>query len=646
MEAIQKLEAILGIKLEKKRYGKSYDPNQKNTYSFRQGSPESLRLDNVTIDDFAALVPYLERLRYLEINDSTIPNFAQLLRFNYADLRLNRVVFQNNNCDIAGDMPWHMQFSNMKFDATCLQCFQNNNIKGFKQVEFKNCHIDNIQEIGDLEYISLLILDKITFTHQPKQVAKKATRRLIISNSSFEEVAFLPFSASLENIDFSNCQIGSIAGLTEFPMLKEIRIDSDTTIEDRVVYENTSGKKMACVFTQAKQPLDLRVLTSLQNYLDTLQLSDYQEKTIDFIEIFKRVKHLAFDQSTVYVDALLPIAKQIETIGFSRSTIKKYKYFGYFKNLTSFESENYEEDNQGLRTFKKILPLKDQLKVLNIRESQKINAPHLIKAFTALESLKIAYDVPIQTVEYILTLKSLKKLSLSVEDKPCTLSLENLKSLEALILRTEGHFTGFEHLQKLKSLKMGSFASESTMDVNALPRIESLQRLNLESYDCEIKGLEQFPNLEALKIKGSPKVKLGRLEYLKVLSLENSAIEDFSLFETLPHLEKLDLSSMQNKVNLADLYKFPSLKYLTFLESKIDDLAHLEPLKKLEYLDLYSTFISDVRVLNTLPNLKEVNLSTGSGQPLETQLDNPEVAIYCGLPTIYIWIWEKDEFGI
>jgi len=55
MKEIQQIEEILGIKLEKKRYGRSYDPNQKNTYSIRREHIESLRLDDVVVDDFSKL---------------------------------------------------------------------------------------------------------------------------------------------------------------------------------------------------------------------------------------------------------------------------------------------------------------------------------------------------------------------------------------------------------------------------------------------------------------------------------------------------------------------------------------------------------------------------------------------------------------
>ncbi|NOQ73413.1 MAG: hypothetical protein GQ574_15515 [Crocinitomix sp.] len=61
---------------------------------------------------------------------------------------------------------------------------------------------------------------------------------------------------------------------------------------------------------------------------------------------------------------------------------------------------------------------------------------------------------------------------------------------------------------------------------------------------------------------------------------------------------------------------------------------------------MYYTEVSDVRVLNTLPNLKGVNLATYTNHNLEEQLDKPEIAVYCGLPSRYLYIWERDEFEI
>lgn len=663
MQAIQKIEEILGITLEEKRYGDDYDPNQQNTYSIRKEWIESLSLDNVVIEDFSKLLPYLKNLTHLKIKNSTIPNFSQLLHLRYSDLRLDNVVFRNHDCEVMGLIPRHLLFFNMNFDANALKCFQKTKIRSFiRQFEFTNCHIDNIQEFNDLEPISLLILDNITFTHSPRKTSPKKTRRLEIENSKFEDLSFLPFQDSLESINFVNCQIGSIAGITEFPKLEKLAFDSDTSIKDKSILENSADKVMLCTITQEKKPLDLSIIHSLKNYIHELHLDKYAEKRIDFIEEFTNIKHLAFQESKVYIDAFLPIAKQIESISFRISTIENAQAFSEFKNLMRLQTFNSKEDCEGLESLKNLFPLKNQVKELDIYETNRLKDTHLIQEFSALESLKIGYDISIQTAEYILTLQNLKKLSFRIETeeeedenkekqegKVQTLNLKNLKQLEYLSLDTGiVNVIGFEHLQKLKSFKIEEEISTETIDVNTLPKLESLQRLNIESYEYEIKGLAQFPNLEYLKIKGSPKITLSKLEHLKVLDLENSCIEGFATFEELPNLEELGLSSIQPAISLTDVCKFPNVKLLTLLESDIkdNDISYVASLKKLEYLDLYSTGVSDVGVLNMLPNLKEVNLATGTEENLEAQLEKPEIIIYCRLPSVCIWIWEEDEFGI
>jgi len=50
--------------------------------------------------------------------------------------------------------------------------------------------------------------------------------------------------------------------------------------------------------------------------------------------------------------------------------------------------------------------------------------------------------------------------------------------------------------------------------------------------------------------------------------------------------------------------------------------------------------------LNTLPSLKEVNLTTATSDNLEEQLDKPEIAVYHGFAPVHIWIWNEDEFGV
>lgn len=610
-----------------------------------------IKLKNLTIDDFSVIFPLIRNIRTLDLSDSTISNFSELLKLDDCNyFYLDNVSFINNDSNIIKDFPYEIHFSNMNFDAECLNGLRASRPKkGYKYFKIQNCHIDNIQELGNIAGLSKLVLDEITFTHHPKKIKEKSIRRIDISDSQFDNISFIPFKKSVRNIDFTNCRIGSFEGISEFKKLEVIGFDNHSTVEDTRELENPFNKKITCdfyFFKKCKKPLDLKNLLVLKNYIYQLNFSNFKGKAIDNLEKFERLHHLTFDKSKFYVDAFLSIAKQIQSVEVRDSAIKKHSYFKHFPNLTTFKLNCVEEESIYIRNFSKLLPLKKQLKELDFYESHDKPASYPIEKFTALESLTLGCNISVKTAQSILNLKKIRKLEIRIEKSKKVIDIGNLKKLEFLNINSESNLRcmGFEYLKRLKSLKISSYGI-----INTLPRMESLKRLSFSAYGCKIKGLSRFPNLEFLSLQGVKKLQLKNLKKLKVLDLDSSRIKNFSSFKTLPSLEKLDLSCVRGDINLKEISKFPNLKWLTFLESfGMKDISALEPLKKLERLDLYQTEITDVRVLNTLPNLKEVNLAVWNYKKanLAAQLDRPEIAIYCGLPTINLWIWEKDEFGI
>ncbi|REC61017.1 hypothetical protein DRF65_18470 [Chryseobacterium pennae] len=607
-----------------------------------------LKLKDLIIDDFSRFLPYLSELRTLYLTNCTIINFSELLKLAHCNyFYLDNVTFRNSDCHTIREFPYEMRFSNMNFDACGLNGLHAaGSRKGYKHFEIENCHIDNIQELNNIEGLSALMLDNITFTWYPKKIKEKSVRRISISNSQFDDVSFIPFKKSVEDIEFINCQIGSIAGLSEFKKLEEIEIDTGTTVEDMKEQGNPSNKELTCCFfVKEEKSINLKNVQTLKNYINHFHFTNFKGKTIEGLREFEKVNKLSLDDSTFYVDAFLPIAKQIKSVNVSDSVIKKQNYFSDFPNLTCFELSYHGESNIKSRNFSKLLPLKNQLKELFFYESVEVAATYPIKQFKALESLKIGYEVSVKTTESIMKLKKLKKLSVSTEKTKTIFDVGNLKKLEFLIFNSRARFTGFEHLKRLKSLEI---INDRIFDVKTLPKMKSLKRLRFSAYNCKVKGLSRFPNLEFLKLQGVKELQLKDLKKLKVLDLQNSEIKDFSSFGNLPSLEKLDVSVLQNKINLKGISKFPNLKWLTFSESmELDDISGLEPLKKLERLDLLHTRVTDVRMLNSLPNLKDVNIAVWDADvDLESQLDRPEIAIYCGLPTRNLCIWERDEFGI
>ncbi len=54
--------------------------------------------------------------------------------------------------------------------------------------------------------------------------------------------------------------------------------------------------------------------------------------------------------------------------------------------------------------------------------------------------------------------------------------------------------------------------------------------------------------------------------------------------------------------------------------------------------------VSDIRPLNQLKKLKEVNLAGNriDEKTINNQLDHPEIAVFYGLHAVHFRIWERD----
>lgn len=534
----------------------------------------------------------------------------------------------------------------MHLDVKALSCFAKSKFGRLRQVEFHNCHLDNIQYISTIPQISNLILDTITFSYEPLEVeTRSGIYRMSVYNSTFDQVSFLPYKKERSYIEFGNCKIGSLAGLEEFPELDGITISSDTQVNDKTILPNKNRRNINCNVFRVKRPFDLEQVLPLKMYITHLYLDNFRGDELPHLKKFKRITHLEFSGGKVNLQAFLPLASQIKSINFDCASFFNHECLAQFKNITSFHLKNFSRGEKALLTFERLLPMKNQLKELEIYDVRKINNAHLLEEFKALESLKLN-EIPTKDVQHVFQLKHLKKLQLCVDyKKDMVLNLEQLPNLEYLILDTDMRFIGLEQLHKLKSLQLGS-DRETKIDINSLPTIESLERLNITNYSQEINHLHQFKNLKYLRIKGCQSLKLKTMKKLEVLDLDNSSIIDFSNFETQPRLKKLNLSNSQGDIVLKGISKFPNLEVLDLMDTHIKDISDLEPLKKLEYLDLYYTYVSDVTVINTLPNMKEVNLATLSKIDLESQLDRSEIGIYVGRPQMYLSVWAEDEFGI
>ncbi len=286
-----------------------------------------------------------------------------------------------------------------------------------------------------------------------------------------------------------------------------------------------------------------------------------------------------------------------------------------------------------------------------------------LKQFTELESICVTVD-SILTVPFFLQLEMLKDLELFIDydilpKNALTLDFKGLSNIENLRIYSDNVnsdkiiiFKGAEYLTTLKKLslecdclidKLNKFKNLQYLHTECIHfhlthKLETLKTLEIhaphEGY--KIDSLEQFPNLENLKITGYDYINLGELKKLKILSIcsPRFELENTKAFNNLPNLEQLEL--MGCKISeIKNLDHLLNLKVINLSENfTIKNINGLNKLTKLEYINLYKNQISDLNVLNKLPNLKEVNVAGNNinQEDANKQLDNPEIARFLCYP--------------
>lgn len=657
-EAIQKIEEILGIRLVE------HDRKQPapNTYTIQWGDIYSLKLENVQIETVDALRPYLPKLRRLMLHHSTVSNVSELLKLQINELNIDHVVFKKDDYDetiLQGikltRSPYEVHINNSSFNAAAWRDF-----KDLRYCFVSNCTVQNIAEFCNCPKLYQLNLTEVCFGENSVNRYRNDTMEnqvlLTIENCVVEQCDFfLPFAPSLSHLRIYNSQLQNIDDILQMPELPYISIDNASTIKHWLPNKNTAIQQptelITCHFIGTEGACNLEKLAAIAPYIEVLSLKDCDCTKLTGIELFSNVNRLWFEDMEVHLHAFLPIAARIQSVEFTNASIADAEYWSHFPKVDDVESNLYDDNKKGLETLKNILPLATQLKRLNCCIStDRLKDMELITQFRNLEILDFLF-LQHKIAKLVVSLPKLKKMKIGIStnrkaklDFSKLVHIEYLKIYDAYTVQ----LSGFEYLTKLSCLEI----QESTMDINSLPSMPNLKRLLFQINDCEVKGLSQFPNLEELKIERAQSIQLTGLHRLKVLDLSNNnTITKFDFFDDLPALEKLDLSSMfgspeDKTVELKYLKNLSNLRALSLMETPMQTLDGIEHLQKLEYLDLYEAEVEDVRILNQLPNLKEVNLAVSRHHELEdmqAQLDKPEKGVFVCLPHLYLSIWDRVD---
>ncbi|BDD11686.1 hypothetical protein FUAX_41180 (plasmid) [Fulvitalea axinellae] len=685
--AIKKIEEALQITLEED----NSELVQEHTYKcYSDRRIDNLSFSNLTFENFDALAPVFRMVNHLKFVNCTIKNVSELLKLRYVNhLTLDGVTLEDiYSPDVtpADTRKCHFQvvdFINM--DVKHISCIRSIS-KNLEYLHFTNCRLWNFYELNLLPKLYSLNLTNVFIHKSPDDIIHKTD--LGTTFLSFHEMEindfnfFLPIVGNAKIMDLYASAVKSLEGILNFPKLEMLNIDVATTVEVMTPPRETKPYRLKeCSIDNIESEdddmesinrpvFDLRTLASISPNIGGLKLDQYHLSNLDFLEQFIQLDTLEIKQSKVDFNDFLPVAHQIINLDLDTCKLKNTASLKHYKRLELIEVRDgyfHGKEIKTLNKLKRLLPLKNHLKKLCIWENDIKGIKHIEK-FTALESL-LLLDASVRNTERIFSMPSLKRLNISIENKQkCTFNLKGIRNIEWLVVHADKKvkLKGLKHLKRLERLELEEYKSSarnihrlkalkyfkcnSVTDINKVGTIKTLQTLVLDiSEEYNVKGLEQFPNLEYLSIRGGGEISLGKMEKLKVLDMEGGYPEKMDFLTNLPNLEKLDLG-LNGFKEVPNLETLTNLRVLSLAENSIENIEGLQHLKRLEQLNLFCNDISDIRILNTLPNLKEVNLA---GNPIalekkdiKAQLKKTEIAIFYSLPYVPFRIWKNDYFNV
>lgn len=682
---VSKLENALNIKLEileKLGRGTEISGNSCTPYVSR------LCLSHIHFEDFSALESVFDRVEHLKLIECSIADIQDLQKIKLKSLTLNKCSLPDKgtfNPEIT-----KINENNYRFDFFTLE---NMDIPhpGFflpisnslEYLKFNNCTIHNISELNlfpDLYRLTIgnntNIIESKNDIYYPPKKDKRATG-IDFKNMKIKDFnSFLPISTGLFLISLYNCEVESLKSICQFPDFEKFNIHPPLQVNDLSIPDDGKQFELECMIVPEQMSdyhykdwvspdFNTELLASIAPYTRELIVFGYNLINVHILKGFEILNNLFFNKSSIDdLDDYSLVAPKIKEVTFFSTKIKNQKAFRYFTKLNEITiSSNYYD-----RTYidlKKLLPLKEHLKKINIYEKKAVRNMKELKHFTALEQIHTSAD-SVELAQDILSIESLKDLYLNIHEqtketeRPIVLDVQRLKNVEKLDLdaNDDVYFKGMSHLKSLKILELDDdgdleeLAALPSLEklvireevINKFPEMKQVKVLDLHvPRNYEPSSLEKFPNLEKLKLNifSGQKIAIKGLEKLKIIVFEFTGLDDVVSFENLPSLEEVDLTEC-GVSNLSKLKNLHNLKKLNLEKNNIESLEGIENLKNLEELAFYLGDITDLTPLNKLPNLRKLFIWDKKKEDIEVLLDRPEILIRHD-DTFRISIEEENE---
>lgn len=271
-----------------------------------------------------------------------------------------------------------------------------------------------------------------------------------------------------------------------------------------------------------------------------------------------------------------------------------------------------------------------------------INLSLVIEELVSLKQLKklSISETYLDNLSFLMELKKLESLNLSRNSIHNISNIVNLNNLIYLDL-SNNKITDLSRIKDLINLNHLNLARNNIKKIDVISELRNLTSLNISDNNINtLTALSNLKKLQHLKISNN-KIKdlpLSGLRNLTSLNLSGNHIRDLSALSSLNKLSILDLSS--NKIsNISSIINLPILKNLNLSENMISEFTEIQKLKFLESLDLSYNKITDISFVRALPNLKKIDIYANP-------LQNPPIEITNqGLSAILNYFNQIEEQG-
>jgi hypothetical protein len=214
--------------------------------------------------------------------------------------------------------------------------------------------------------------------------------------------------------------------------------------------------------------------------------------------------------------------------------------------------------------------------------------------------------------------------------------LAALKGLRELSLENAANVVDIAPLAGLKELTRLSLSGTSVENLAPLKDLQKLTRLDLRG----VKAVDLLPllgltKLEALNVSGikakdwSP---LARLKELRTLDASGSNLATAGPLATMKHLRKLNLAQCRDLKDIGALRVLRELEQLRLDDVPITSVAAVGAMFDLQVLSMSGTKLADIKPLETLGDLRSVDLQRTSVSNFDPLVSSAKSLKYLGLP--------------